>query len=65
MKTSLLKRIMRKKDTFSLPSTNNKRILAGLQAEIMALKEFVLSEVFLLKKETKDYQLVRPSKCCG
>ena len=46
-----------KEDTFSLPSTNNEiesdeknPDTADLQAEIMALKEFVLREICLLKK---------------
>lgn len=46
-----------KEDTFSLPSTNNEiesdeknPDTADLQAEIIALKEFVSREVCLLKK---------------
>ena len=49
-----------KKYTFSLPTTNIKTgcgkknpVIADLQGEIMALKEFVLSEVCLLNKEDK------------
>ena len=46
----LIKKKYAKKDTFSLPSTNNKTE-SDLQAELMVEKEFVFSEVCLLKKE--------------
>ena len=54
----LIKKKYEEKDTFSLPSTKNKTDsnemnpdIADFQAEILVLKEFVLSEFCLLKKE--------------